>query len=99
MIQGFTTAVTNVTGVLRVDVRLSGAGEDPHVEGIVDVSGGAFEVPSSGVAYSRPQHEHRPEPRLHHHPELVVTDEEGETLNINGTLGVHAREVGAVDLN
>ena len=52
IIQGFTTAVTNVTGMLRVDVRLTGSGEDPHVEGIVDIQGGGFAVPLTGVSYT-----------------------------------------------
>ena len=52
IVQGFTTAVTNVTGVLRVDLRLTGAGEDPHAEGIVDIQGGGFAVAATGVSYS-----------------------------------------------
>ena len=69
IIQGFTTAVSDVTGQLVVDVRLTGAGEDPHVEGIVDIQGGGFAVPLTGVSYSGLSHEHRAVAGSDHDPE------------------------------
>jgi autotransporter translocation and assembly factor TamB len=98
IIQGFMTAVTSVTGVLRVDVRLTGAGEDPHVEGIVDISGGAFAVPATGVSYSGLNTSIALSPDAVTIPNLQIADGKGQTLTINGSLGVHAREVGAVDV-
>ena len=98
IVQGFTTAVTNVTGVLRVDLRLTGAGEDPHAEGIVDIQGGGFAVPATGVSYSGLQTSVAVSPDRLTIPNLQIVDEEGEKMTITGSLGVHAREVGAVDL-
>jgi autotransporter translocation and assembly factor TamB len=99
IVQGFTSAVTKVTGVLRVDLTLTGAGEDPHAEGIVDIADGAFQVPASGVSYSGLTTSIAVSPDAITIPNLVITDEERATLTVNGTLGVHGRQVGAVDLN
>jgi hypothetical protein len=98
VIQGFTTAVTNVTGVVSVDVRLSGAGEDPHAEGIIDIRGGSFEVPATGVSYTGLDTSIAVSPDGLTIPNLQIHDEEGELMTITGTLGLHARDVGAVDV-
>ena len=98
IIQGFTTAVSDVTGQLVVDVRLTGAGEDPHVEGIVDIQGGGFAVPLTGVSYSGLSTSIALSPDRITIPNLQIVDEEGERLTISGSLGVHARQVGAVDV-
>ncbi len=98
IIQGFTTAVTNVTGVLRLDVRLTGSGEDPHVEGIVNIAGGGFGVPMTGVSYSGLDTSIALSPERITIPNLQIIDEEGERLTITGSLGVHARQVGEVDV-
>ena len=44
IVQGFTNQVTNVTGTLQADVRVTGSGEDPHLQGYVDVQNGGFAV-------------------------------------------------------
>jgi autotransporter translocation and assembly factor TamB len=98
LIQGFTTAVTDVTGVLRLDLRLTGAGEDPHAEGIIDIRGGAFAVPATGVSYSGLDTSISVSPDGLTIPNLQIVDEKGERMTITGTLGLHAREVGAVDV-
>ena len=98
IVQGFTTAVTDVTGILRVDLRLTGAGEDPHAEGIIDIQGGGFAVPATGVSYSGLQTSLAVSPDRLMIPKLQIVDEEGESMTISGSLGVHAREVGAVDV-
>ena len=98
IIQGFTTAVSDVTGQLVVDVRLTGAGEDPHAEGIVDIQGGGFAVPLTGVSYSGLSTSLALSPERITIPNLQIVDEEGERLTISGSLGVHAGQVGAVDV-
>ncbi|HEX2461994.1 MAG TPA: hypothetical protein VHJ58_17740, partial [Vicinamibacterales bacterium] len=52
VVQGFTSYVTNVTGVLQAQVKVTGTGRDPHFEGIVDVRGGAFTIPDLGTTYT-----------------------------------------------
>ncbi len=78
IVQGFTTAVTDVTGILRVDLRLTGAGEDPHAEGIIDIQGGGFAVPATGVSYSGLQTSLAVSPDRLMIPKLQIVDEEGE---------------------
>ena len=49
VIQGFVPYVTNVTGTLQANVKVSGSGYDPHLDGAVDIKGGAFAVPDLGT--------------------------------------------------
>ena len=42
ILQGFTNQLTNVTGTVQADVRVTGSGEDPHLNGSVDIRDGAF---------------------------------------------------------
>ena len=46
ILQGFTKQLTKVTGTLQADLRVTGSGEDPHVNGTVDIRDGAFTVPA-----------------------------------------------------
>lgn len=99
IIQGFTTLVTNVQGTLQADVRLTGSGQDPHLEGYVDIKNGAFGVPLGGVSYTG----------LHTRIDLTrdlvkiqdfqILDEHGEPLRVSGQLAVHAKDVGAVNIS
>ncbi len=98
VIQGFTTAVTNVTGVVRADVRLTGSGKDPHVEGIVDIRGGGFGVPATGVSYTGLDTTLALSSDRITIPNLRIVDEEGKAMTITGSLATHARQVGAVDV-
>ena len=38
IVQGFTKELTNVTGTLQADVRVTGSGADPHLDGYVDAA-------------------------------------------------------------
>jgi autotransporter translocation and assembly factor TamB len=98
-VQGFTSAVENVTGTLQANIRLTGSGRDPHVEGYVDIRNGAFGVPLGGVTYKG----------LDTRIELVrdfvtirsfdIVDEEGARMSVSGRLAVHERKVGEVDVS
>jgi autotransporter translocation and assembly factor TamB len=98
MVQGFTSQVTNVTGTVQADVHVTGSGEDPHVEGFVDLKGGAFGVPATGVSYTGLDTRVELTPDLVRIPQLRIIDEEGEPIRIAGELAVHARSVGAVNI-
>jgi autotransporter translocation and assembly factor TamB len=98
LVQGFTTAVTNITGTMQADVRVIGSGEDPHLEGYIDIRNGAFGVPLGGVSYSGLHTRIELTPDLVRIPKFQLTDEHGEPLTISGQLAVHARQVGAVDI-
>ena len=97
VVQGFTTAVTQVGGTLEADVRVTGSGRDPHLVGFIDIRDGAFAVPRFGTSYSGL------DTRIDFEPDVVrvrrfeILDENGEQLAVAGQLAVHERQVGAVD--
>ena len=98
IVQGFTDLVANVAGTLEADVRVTGSGQDPHLQGHVDIRNGAFGVPLGGVSYSGLN------TRIDLTPDKVslqsfqILDEHGEPLNVAGDLAVHEKSVGAVNI-
>ena len=98
IVQGFTTQVTNVTGTLEADVHVTGSGEDPHLQGFVDIKNGAFGVPAGGVSYTGLNTRIELEPDKVRLQKFAILDEHGQPLNVSGELAVHARQVGAVNI-
>jgi autotransporter translocation and assembly factor TamB len=98
ILQAFTTQVTNVAGTLEADVHVTGSGEDPHLQGHIDIKGGAFGVPAVGISYSGLNTRIDLQPDKIHLQKFAILDEEGHGLNVSGDLAVHARQVGAVNL-
>ena len=98
LLQGFTTLVTDVQGTLEADVRLTGSGEDPHLNGHIDIKNGAFGVPLGGVSYSGLNTRIDLTPDQLRLQSFSILDEEGERLNVAGSLAVHEKSVGAVNI-
>ena len=98
-VEGFTTQVTNITGTLEADVRVTGSGRDPHVSGFVDIRGGAFGVPVGGVSYRGLDTRIELEPDRVRLQQFTILDEHGQPLNVSGELAVHERQVGSVNIN
>jgi autotransporter translocation and assembly factor TamB len=99
IVQGFTNQITNVAGTIEADVHVLGSGEDPHVEGFVDIKGGAFGVPFTGVSYSGLNTRVELRPDAVQIQQFQILDEEGHKMNVSGELAVHEREVGGVNIN
>ena len=99
VVQGFTDYVTNVTGTLQADVRVTGSGHDPHMEGFVDIKGGAFGVPLGGVSYSGLDTRIELEPDRVRLQKFTILDEHKQPLNVSGELAVHEKQVGAVNVS
>ena len=99
VIQGFTNQVTNVTGTLEADVRVTGSGQDPHLRGFIDIKGGAFGVPAGGVSYRGLDTRIELEPDRVRLQKFTVLDEHNEPLNVSGELAVHERQIGGVNVN
>ena len=97
VIQGFTTAVSAVGGTLQADVRVTGSGRDPHLEGFVEIRDGAFAVPRFGTSYSGLDTRIDLEPDVVRVRRFEILDENGEQLAVAGELAVHARQIGAVN--
>ena len=98
IVQAFTNQIANVTGTLQADVRITGSGQDPHLEGFVDIRNGAFGVPAGGVSYTGL------DTRIELRPDVVrlqkfrILDEHGEWLAVEGEMAVHEKQVGAVNI-
>ena len=94
IVQGFTSYVTNVTGTMQANVRLTGTGYDPHAEGALEIRGGAFEVPEFGTRYTGLDTRIDLQPDVVTVREFKILDSRGFPLTIGGTLAVHERACG-----
>jgi autotransporter translocation and assembly factor TamB len=98
IIQGFTNQVANVQGTLQADVRVTGSGRDPHLQGYVEIKNGAFNAPRLGTTYTGFDTRIDLEPDRISIRKFQALDEHRQPLNVAGQLAVHARQVGAVDI-
>jgi autotransporter translocation and assembly factor TamB len=98
VIQGFTSYVTNVTGALQANVKVTGTGNDPHFDGVVDIRGGTFAIPELGTAYTGLDTRIDLEDEAVNISEMRIVDEHQQVMTVGGTIAVHEREVGAVDV-
>jgi cytoskeletal protein CcmA (bactofilin family) len=98
VIQGFVPYVTNVTGTLQANVKVSGSGYDPHLDGAVDIKGGAFAVPDLGSSFSGLDTRIDLKPDEVTISEFRILDKNKNPMTIGGSLAVHERSVGAVDV-
>jgi hypothetical protein len=99
IVQGFTRALTNVTGTMEADVRVTGSGLDPHLQGYIDLQNGAFGVVDAGVTFSGlTTRLELQEDRLHV-PAFEIKDQHGKPLRIQGDLAFHERQAGAVNVS
>jgi autotransporter translocation and assembly factor TamB len=97
-IQGFTTQVAEVQGTLEADVRVTGSGADPHLDGYIDIKNGAFGIPVGGVSYTGLDTRIELTPDLVRLQKFSIRDEHGAPLTVAGELAVHAKQVGAVNI-
>ncbi len=98
LVQGFTTAVTDVTGTLEAHVRVTGSAQDPHPEGAIAIANGGVTVAPTGVTYTNIAGTVQLQPERVHIEQLTVLDNHQSSLSITGDLGVHAREVGGFQI-
>jgi autotransporter translocation and assembly factor TamB len=99
VVQGFTQYVTNATGTLQANIRVQGTGYDPHANGFLEIRGGAFAVPELGTSYTG--FDTRIDLTTHtvQISEFKILDSRGFPMTIGGSLGVHARQVGDVNIH
>ena len=98
LVQGFTSYVTDVTGVLQANVKITGSGRDPHLDGAIEIRGGAFAVPQLGTAFTGLQTRIELTPDEVKVGEMRILDRNNNVMTVGGTLAVHERAVGAVDV-
>lgn len=99
LIEGVTDVVRNVTGDLRLDVRLIGTSRDPHFDGTVDVADAGFTVTSSGARYKNARASLRLAPDRVTVDVLHIEDREGHPLDVQGSLATHELTVGELAID
>ena len=99
VVQGFTPYVTKATGTIQANIRIEGTGYDPHANGFVEIRGGAFMVPELGTAYSGFNTRIDLKPDTIQINQFKILDARGFPMTIGGSLGVHERRVGEVNVN
>jgi translocation and assembly module TamB len=97
-VQGFTSYVTNVTGTLQANFKVTGSGYDPHFDGGIDIHNGAFTAPDLGTSFSGLDTRIDLKPDVVTINQLTILDKNKKPMTIGGSLAVHEREVGAVDI-
>ncbi len=98
IVQGFTNELANVQGTLQADVTVKGSGRDPHLQGFIEITKGAFSAPRLGTTYTGFDTRIDLESDRVTIRKFQALDEHGQSLNIGGQLAVHERQVGAVDI-
>ena len=98
LVQGFTTALTDVRGTLEAHVRVTGSGQDPHPSGNLQIANGGMTVVPTGVTYSNIAGKIDLQPDRVHIDQLTVLDNHQSSLSVTGDLGVHARQVGGFQI-
>src|SRR6185503_15737761 len=98
LVQGFTSYVTNVTGTLQANFKVTGSGYDPHLDGAIDVKGGSFTAPDLNTSFSGLDTRIDLKPDAVTINEFRILDKNKKAMTIGGSLAVHERSVGAVDI-
>jgi autotransporter translocation and assembly factor TamB len=98
IVQGFTTALTNVTGTLEAHVRLTGTVDDPRPEGAITVADGALTIPATGVNYTNLAGRIDLQPDRLHIDQLTILDNHQSALTLTGDLAIRERQLGGVQL-
>src|SRR4029453_12482275 len=91
VIQGFVPYLTNVTGTLQANFKVTGSGYDPPLGGGVDIKGGAFSIPDLGTSYSGLETKIDLKPDLVTINEFRILDKNKQPMTIGGRRPLHAR--------
>lgn len=99
LVQGFTTAVTNVKGTLQAKVDVRGMVGDPLPSGVVSIEKAAFKVQPTGVSYSQLDGQIDLQPDRVHIDQIRVLDSHKSPLTVSGDLAIREREVSGVSIS
>jgi autotransporter translocation and assembly factor TamB len=99
IVQGFTTALTNVKGTLQVKADVTGPADDPRPVGAVAVEKGTFTAASTGVTYRELDGRIDLRPENVHIDQIRLLDNRNKPLTISGDLAIREREVGSIGVN
>ncbi len=99
LLEGLTTVVNDVSGMVTLDVRAVGTTRDPHFDGRVDLNNAGFRVASSGSRYKNGQialqlaTDHVAVETFH------LEDTNGDPLDLRGSLATHELRVSDLSID
>jgi autotransporter translocation and assembly factor TamB len=98
VIQGFTDAVTDVTGTFEAHIRVAGTAADPQPAGRITLSQGAVTVAPTGVPYTNIDGQIDLQPDRVHIDAITVLDNHFNPLSLSGDLAIGQRRLQAMQL-
>ena len=97
IVQGFVPQLSQVSGTLQAEVRVTGAPGDPHLNGYVDIRNGSFIVADlTKGGYTGLDTRITLTPDRVRIEDFSVLDEHQNPLRISGELALHERQIGDV---
>ena len=98
VVQGFTSAVTDVTGTFQAHLEIAGTAADPQPSGEVTLAGGAVTVEAVGVRYTNIDGKIDIQPDRVHIDAITLLDNHFSPLSLSGDLGIGRRRLEALQL-
>jgi autotransporter translocation and assembly factor TamB len=99
LIAGVTDVVSGAAGRMRLDVHAIGTSDDPHFEGSIDMADAAFVVTATGVQYRNGRAAVLLARDRVTVDSLHLEDEDGQPLDVRGSLGTHELRVGELEID
>ena len=98
VVQGFTSAVTDVTGSFQAHLKIAGTAADPQASGAVTLDEGALTVDATGVRYTNIDGQIDVQPDRVHIDAITLLDNHFNPLSLSGDLGIGRRRIEAFQL-
>jgi autotransporter translocation and assembly factor TamB len=98
LVQGVTTALTNVNGTFEAHVHVTGTAGDPKPNGAVTIQNGAFRLEPTGVAYTGLQGRIDLQPDRVHIDQITLLDNQRKPITVKGDLAIDENKVGGVSI-
>jgi len=99
LVEGLTSVVRSVHGLMRLDVHAIGTSRDPHFQGRVDVASATFVVAASGSTYKNGRATIELARDRITVDALHLEDMDGDALEVRGSLGTHELAVADVSID
>ncbi|HVC20119.1 MAG TPA: translocation/assembly module TamB domain-containing protein [Vicinamibacterales bacterium] len=96
LLQGFTTAVSDVSGTFQAELQITGTPAQPAAHGYIDVHQGAMTVAAAGVRYTGLETRIALLGDRVHVDRLTILDPHRHTLQISGDVAVQAGRIHGV---
>ncbi|PYQ73050.1 MAG: hypothetical protein DMG04_15010 [Acidobacteria bacterium] len=98
LVQGFTTALTNVKGTLEAHVTVTGTAAAPNPDGTIAVQNASFKVEPTGVDYTDLDGRVELRPDRVHIDQIRILDNQRKPLTLTGDLAMNELKVGGVSI-